>query len=703
MKTLILFITLITCTYFNIVAQSNWEHLGTLEIADIKKIVKDKNRFYSLTPHGIYYKEENDSKWRILEGALNYFGNDGLAVDDFYVSGDNIYLVFMGDTVRKYFEVSNDLGVSWNSLGLGLYYFENVKVAGDTIQFRSGQTIYYSIDGFKTIDSESIYDSNILPANDIDIFNPKYVMTSEGSLYTLENDFYLQVGTKILDLPQDYDYIQLINVDSLVFVWATDKKDYVLFRINPKTKTIERSLVFDYKQELGPSHFFSSSTYFKYEDDVISLVTNKSYSHDVAYVSDDLGQNWKVSKSFPYTYKEHFGNKIFINHNNQLFESTDNGETLNLQGKGILSHYNLKLRAEKTVNYIEVGYEQSNNVYENKPDEKYFLESEYLRNSIWVTGSDNKIYLVKDKKLNFWDPTTQLLESTFPINIGNEIYHLYTANDILFVNTKNTLQYSADNGKTWIDTQQKLNFSQIIFFEGFYFIIKDSDVFKSDNLTSWSQVDIINGIDYINSGYLWVVDDALFFMLNHNNFRYGKYNKLEGKFNMDRELPFWYNLHSSNNTTGLAMIDEKNIVSFKREQGLKFSDNYGFFWQDLDDFKGTFIYDIAVKDDYLYVLNTYGLWKRSVDFLTSTTRKDNTLILNDIRLIPNPTTDKFAIDIPQPSKLIDLKIINANGKTEISNLSDHSNIDISTLANGIYFVLLKTEDGISVNRLVKTD
>jgi hypothetical protein len=101
MKTLILFITLITCTYFNIVAQSNWEHLGTLEIADIKKIVKDKNRFYSLTPYGIYYKEENDSKWRILEGALNYFGNDGLAVDDFYVSGDNIYLVLMGDTVRK--------------------------------------------------------------------------------------------------------------------------------------------------------------------------------------------------------------------------------------------------------------------------------------------------------------------------------------------------------------------------------------------------------------------------------------------------------------------------------------------------------------------------------------------------------------------------------------------------------------------------
>ena len=127
-----------------------------------------------------------------------------------------------------------------------------------------------------------------------------------------------------------------------------------------------------------------------------------------------------------------------------------------------MSHYNLKLRAEKTVNYIEVGYEQSNNVYENKPDEKYFLESEYLRNSIWVTGSDNKIYLVKDKKLNSWDPTTQILESTFPINIGNEIYHLYTANDILFVNTKNTLQYSADNGKTWIDTQQKLNFSQII-------------------------------------------------------------------------------------------------------------------------------------------------------------------------------------------------------------------------------------------------
>ena len=105
----------------------------------------------------------------------------------------------------------------------------------------------------------------------------------------------------------------------------------------------------------------------------------------------------------------------------------------------------------------------------------------------------------------------------------------------------------------------------------------------------------------------------------------------------------------------------------------------------------------------LYVLNTYGLWKRSVDFLTSTTRKDNKLILNDIRLIPNPTTGKFAIDIHQPSKLIDLKIINANGKTEISNLRDHFNIDISSLANGIYFVLLKTEDGISVNRIVKTD
>jgi hypothetical protein len=69
-------------------------------------------------------------------------------------------------------------------------------------------------------------------------------------------------------------------------------------------------------------------------------------------------------------------------------------------------------------------------------------------------------------------------------------------------------------------------------------------------------------------------------------------------------------------------------------------------------------------------------------------------------LFPNPASDKVTIIVPQKSE-IEILTIEGQIIKRLNSDENYITIDISDFAKGIYFVKLKTENGIGVNKFIK--
>lgn len=85
----------------------------------------------------------------------------------------------------------------------------------------------------------------------------------------------------------------------------------------------------------------------------------------------------------------------------------------------------------------------------------------------------------------------------------------------------------------------------------------------------------------------------------------------------------------------------------------------------------------------------------TIDFL----EVDNFKNTSNIQLFPNPTAS--ILNIQTQEKIIDLKIIDITGRTtNVSNYANHK-IDVSNLSSGMYFVAIKTQNGLFKEKFIK--
>lgn len=80
-------------------------------------------------------------------------------------------------------------------------------------------------------------------------------------------------------------------------------------------------------------------------------------------------------------------------------------------------------------------------------------------------------------------------------------------------------------------------------------------------------------------------------------------------------------------------------------------------------------------------------------FVTAVERVDLT---REVKIYPNPFVNKFILEIEgQENSLMDVQIFTSQGLNikDINALSSHSEIDVSDLPTGVYFMLLNSEDG----------
>lgn len=695
MKKLIILLT-ITFFSFNIsIGQTNWEFLGTMDWADVWKVVKDGTRYFAITDNGIYDLEGNSENWTFLAGTQKLTGYDVIFIKDFYVSNGIFYVIYSDDTGHDFVRMSEDFGKNWTTIRYYFRDFDDFKVKGDTIQIRGGNNILYSYNNLKTVEYLLVH-VDIPLYNDIDIFDLRYVV-SHNTLYNLKRvEDSITLDTNILELPTEYDFVQLIHADSFVFVWMKDSIESILFKINPKTKSITESLKFKHNKQLRtPIDRFYYGNYFKYENNALSLVSNKLFNTNKVFTSFDWANTWDTLSTYPEAYIEMLDSTWIINSDNQLLFGTNLGKKIINRSQGILSVQDIQLRRESIDWMVEIGKKDNSRYYVRDSERLMFFEWPHLRNYQWVASKATNVYGVKDGKFCQWDALKNNWECAYSVNDRSFVKNIFITNGLLFIAANDGLKYSHNEGVSWNEISEDTTLASVIFHQGRYFLFQGHKVISSEDLIEWTPIDFQPFFFGGNSDFL----SYFFGLYSTGNWRslLYKYNEDLKIFESLGKLP----LTNNRRNNGFIAIDSSCFLTFTKDRGINITKNKGQTWETLDDFNDTKIFDIKVIEDEIYVLNMLGLWKRSMDFLTTSSTSDITKNTSFIQLSPNPTSSTFSVDFSQPTEIQSIKIMDIKGQVIYTQYHSYNSIDISSFATGVYFVVIETNEGREVKRIVK--
>jgi photosystem II stability/assembly factor-like uncharacterized protein len=103
-----------------------------------------------------------------------------------------------------------------------------------------------------------------------------------------------------------------------------------------------------------------------------------------------------------------------------------------------------------------------------------------------------------------------------------------------------------------------------------------------------------------------------------------------------------------------------------------------------------------------YVVGSYGTILKTTNG-GSTGLNENFIFSEILKIYPNPSKDKITISSPSITKDTKLSIFNVNGEKVIERLltDNETQLDISTLPRGVYFVKVQNETMVGVGKMVK--
>ena len=79
---------------------------------------------------------------------------------------------------------------------------------------------------------------------------------------------------------------------------------------------------------------------------------------------------------------------------------------------------------------------------------------------------------------------------------------------------------------------------------------------------------------------------------------------------------------------------------------------------------------------------------------------NNDQLKNDLILYPNPVENHFTIQLPNNAKVDEIEVLDLSGRIVLAT-KGNQNMDISNLKSGIYFVIIKNENGVFKTRITK--
>lgn len=135
-------------------------------------------------------------------------------------------------------------------------------------------------------------------------------------------------------------------------------------------------------------------------------------------------------------------------------------------------------------------------------------------------------------------------------------------------------------------------------------------------------------------------------------------------------------------------------------EGTDMADGTYYVWMELTDKNSTgnfssFSFTKDGEPENITPLNKPSFSAIEIDWLPSTIGIDDQILASDFKVFPNPTPGVFKV---LGEKIIEVEILTAKAQLIYKGNPD---VDISTHPNGVYFVLVKTENGSLTKKIIK--
>lgn len=138
------------------------------------------------------------------------------------------------------------------------------------------------------------------------------------------------------------------------------------------------------------------------------------------------------------------------------------------------------------------------------------------------------------------------------------------------------------------------------------------------------------------------------------------------------------------------------------EKGVFLSTDNGTTWDSINTgLTNRKIESLAINGTYLFANERQsGIWRRPLSEIIGTEEINK---INDLKLSPNPATDKITIEIHNPLQKASISVYNPGGQLLISQpfTNLQTGINISMLSKGLYFIKLNTKESSVVRKFVK--
>jgi PKD repeat protein len=160
-----------------------------------------------------------------------------------------------------------------------------------------------------------------------------------------------------------------------------------------------------------------------------------------------------------------------------------------------------------------------------------------------------------------------------------------------------------------------------------------------------------------------------------------------------------------------SVSTQGNTASFSNNSS---GSNLNYYWDFGDGTTSTVQNPVHVYDStgiFTVTLTASGICGSDAQTQTVTTQLVNTedvlKVADNISVFPNPSNGQYTVSIEGLTKDLTLKIVDVQGRVlrqwQYDNPTTNfiQNIDISDVAEGIYFLQVQTADGLDVVRLIK--
>lgn len=301
-------------------------------------------------------------------------------------------------------------------------------------------------------------------------------------------------------------------------------------------------------------------------------------------------------------------------------------------------------------------------------------------------GTYGGVFLSTNNGIN-WNPANNGLTSV-------KVYSLAVNGTTIYAGTTNAGVFlSTNNGASWSATEQdsalikggvtSFAFSGNNIFAGTY----GRGVFLStNNGTSWNEVN--TGLSDKTINALAVYGTTI--LAGANN---------DGVFISTNNGANWTAVNNMTNVSVWSFAISGNNIFAGTYDGVFISTDNGVNWATVNtDLTTDYIYSLVVSGTNLFAGSNKGVWKRPLSEMVGI--KDISSSSIKINIYPNPATTNITIEC---SKQAVIEILNVQGQCiqSLALNAEITNIDISALPKGMYFIKMKTENNIETGKFIK--